>query len=1261
MRFSVLSPSLLALVAASGLARVDAATVVERDQHFVAVQALIEHEMKGPAERQKKDFLDAAYPSNDLCAKALEWYFADRFRSEDAKKVDDMGKAIGDEIERNPAGVPEVVKNLFKAGGSPLLRMVNELAHAIGPNDPPPLVGKENIPKEEVDRRNLLVKNICAQADKEWKVASAKVKEFENGVEKTLWEMQETDPKYRPLAQQAAILRFDAVKPLYQAHVVLREVITRGQDFGIDPAPAASFFQAMLKENKEWLGKWDYDWGDSFLPLKVYVNVLMAEAVRQKIAGTTPDEIEGEFFKVFDTNLKDFPQNLREQLIEMQLSAWGSLIRWRLELGDDKSYKRGIETWNQLQERLKDLRDQAPKLNANDPKATALAQVYIVAARVQAAKKDLVGASGTLADVASAKQNPMAPYAKLWIANLNTGTGGAKGTSEWGMPPVAEDPERVLSVAKAFISQASTTIDVKQQRALYLRAAISLRNGVLGLSQGAFEDQFVHNGPEVYERYAYALYKLDMRFHAAIAAEEGMRAISARITDKPGGNPWRPDAKKPWSEDGQNVLKLVKNTLLFASQLYSRAQGTGVQSLYDDAITLVKKVSPEDAGKGLDKNQIYFKMSEGDFDGAIELARAYAKKNTEPEEYYWAFGVISDARMRKYDALEPRLKTEPNVKNDMDKIAEELVATSDKLAESFKGRKDLSDIELKALSSAQSAPIFMLIKRGKFSEVIAKLGPDYWKHPPSDESLAARMLKSLCSATMKLQEDALKDAKAKADPQTYLGAFPAQKSVYEIYQRQVQRVKDPENQKTAQDGGKQLAVVFKNVSNQGEFLRQTNVPGSDKLGPIVDESRRALADLIEPGLTQDSKPELLLAMANLLWDMKDHPRAGRLYELYMRALLDDTDLQGFKRDPKTRLDQIEAVVATRPELKADWAKLRTLLEDTPELVESRLKGLTKDQWGKDQEPIDYTKAAIALREYRKRIDSMKTVLGPDAYKRIIDGLGDFEKTVQALAQDIRVRKRLAQFFREVGRSDEARKLYTELIKYDPDDPDSAIALVENVLEDVRSGKTVPKEQITKARDLAIDKRQDEGDKDPGIFWIAQIQIFELSFALGDLKPINNTLTRMKAGQSDISHDLVQPSVRADAKIVGDDKRVRRAADAQAKSLAERFLKVYEYSGVVEKPSFHIEQVDVDGKPWILFVDNDAPKIAGQKVENADGDEVVVFLPEGDSPLKPAGAAPAPAPAPAPDAPAPAVPPAAAPAPAPEGAAPAPATPAGATP
>jgi hypothetical protein len=150
---------------------------------------------------------------------------------------------------------------------------------------------------------------------------------------------------------------------------------------------------------------------------------------------------------------------------------------------------------------------------------------------------------------------------------------------------------------------------------------------------------------------------------------------------------------------------------------------------------------------------------------------------------------------------------------------------------------------------------------------------------------------------------------------------------------------------------------------------------------------------------------------------------------------------------------------------------------------------------------------------------------------------------------------------------------------------------------------------------------------------------------------------MQRNRSDLSHDLVAPSVD------GDDKRIRRSMNNQAIELAKRFLELYSKTGVNVKPTFRVDEVEAGIKTLGIYTDIDAPKFVARAIKNKDDEDVLVIV-SADAPAAPdpasatppapgaaptTGAAPAPA-APLTPAPAAGAAPAAAPAAAPKPAA-----------
>ena len=1244
MRLSALSPTIVALLAIAPGARLLAsdAAAAARDAEFEAVRQLIDHEVQAPAARQLKLFVAANYPSADWYQKYLNWDFSDRFHDLEPAKVEAMAKEISDASKSGT--LPPTVQAAFKGGGGTMWRMVQELAQVMGPDLTPDTVGAANLSSSERDRRNRLLLGIIGACDVEWNEALDKVKANEEP-EKKLQDMDAKDPKFETETYKACNLRYEAVHVLWKAHVVLREVISRGADFGIDPQPAIDYLTKVLsyiKDGPADLGKWDYDWGLDYMPLKADVNEMLAEAVRLKVGQIAADDVETSFFQVYDYDLKQFKPNVRDQFIELQLRTWASMLRWHLEMGDQANLKRGVDDFGNLQERLKG--HEAININNDDAQAIALAQCYLVVARIQNALHNTTACNSLLGKVAGARKNPESGNASKWLIFLSHGGGPDHVVdNEWGQPPEDDDPSQAIDTAGAFIAQALGTDDLKQARGLYTHAAVALRNGILGLSDG-YEDQFIAEAPIIYERYAYALYKLDMHFHAAIAAEEGLRAIAARITAKE--SPWRVgrDPKRPLTEEGKPLEKLCKNAKSYASMLRQRAaKSQVVEGVHGQVLSLAFQILPESQTTDTLWSQIYDLLASGDYDQVIDKTRALVKAhksdaNYLKDFYYKGFSIITSALMGEYEkAKADAAKNDPAAPDIMQKAADELRSISEKMLDSLKGASLNSD-EQKAYTTAISTPVFINFNAQRYNDVIAALDAKFWKAAPPDEDLRARMLTYLCMSTLSLQRARDADGKGE-DAKTIIAEFPRLQDTYAIFQHQVAHLTSEAVASRIVAGKKAMAATFNSVQRAATALIMGGDAASDKLKPLIMESRKALADLLFDTFGPNSKPDNVLAVAALLWDMPDHERGAKLYKIFLKQIKRDAKAQDFKRNPKPMLDQVEGVVGQRPELRSDWKLIRDLCEDGPGVDDWRDGKIDRSQL--TEEPIDYARATEKLRAYIASIDSMRSILGEDSWKQMHDQLDPLLDMVLILAQEIQAMKRVAQYDRESGNADEANEYFKVLNHYDPDDPDTAVAQVDTVLEALPRGG-VSKDLIEHAVAVAAKIRQDEGDNNPRMFWTSQIQVFELSIALNDMANVNDAL-KVLANHGDVSYDLVSPPVHGDAKIRGDDKRVRRPANAEAVALARRYLLLYQAKGVTVQPAYEIRDIDLDGKTYTLFVDAGTPKLVGHSVENDAGDPVVEFLPEGVDPMADAKPPPAqgassatagqvaPAPAPAPPA------------------------------
>jgi hypothetical protein len=1176
------SPCLLVLALAAGLA------ASESESRFEAVRALIEAEARAPAERQLADFAAAGYADAGWYRRFLEWDFAERFHTVPPERAEAMAAEISAALEKDQS-LPRAVREAFAARGSALLRAINELLRVLDPDAPPTLAARD-LPPEERAFRAQLAARVAALAEAEWKRAAAEVAAFEANEEPAQWNLPPNDPKAKALLVKGAMLREQAARPLALAHIVLREVVTRGVDFGIDPAPTQAFFKAILTQAKDRLAAWDYASGDDYLPLKAACNALLGEAVREKVAGVSGDDVAGELDKLIDADLHPFPDAVRGKLVELQLATAASLMRWRLELGDERDLKLGLETWQALQDRMK---TQHLALAGGDAKSRSLAQASIIAARIQSALRDAGAASATLAAVVAAHDNPLGQRARLWMARSSA----TEPSAEWADPPRPADPGESLTMAKVLVGQARATADVRWQRTLYLRAAIGLRNGLLGLGADADPERFVALAPEVYATYASVLKRLGLLEHAAIAAEQGLRAVAARVSAK--SHPWHVDGDpaKAWTPAGANVQRLAQTALTDAAALVSNAQsagaqGTAVQTFYADVVALTLRVDPEDHTDNLEKIRIRALMNAGDDTGAIPVILALAAKSQDrPVDAAWCFARLCEARTAAYDALATRLPTDPSVAAAMAEQARELLAAcaaeAAPLTAALKEGRELTSIERATFAIARTGPIAMALRQGHDAEVITALEGDLWSTPLGDQALTGSMLKTLCIALRRQQEAMLPTADAAA----LLAAWPTQRRACDLLREQGAALTEEAATRSLRQAQQALAMVCNDLVNVGTKLRNQHGARSEEL-PLA-EARRILVDLVYPDLTAASKPELLRSIGGLLWTGGDHARGGRLYEWCLQASRNDERLRSFLMDPRARLAEVEAVAAARPELKAEWAAIRAL-------------------WSDEHPGVDYAKAALQLRAFRAKLESERTLIGVSGLATMVGALAPLQETIESLAHRLEVERALAAWYRESGRGAEARALYQELIAAQPDDDEIAIGFVDCVVAGAHE-PGVPEAQLRQAREIAIRIRGESGT-DPRVFWTAQIQALELSAVLHEVDSVDRALKALRL-RGDLSEDLVRPPVRADARITGDDRRAHVAKDDEAVALARRYLALHRLQGVQQPEPFRIQEVTVAGRAWTLFVAADAPDMVGNEVANADGDPVVVFRPAGDSALK----------------------------------------------
>ncbi len=1254
-----LAPSLALLACATWAPLAQAATEVERDQQFIAIRTLVGKELRLPADREIAAFKAAGYSDpGGWFAKAVDFLYADRFQAfphlpkERIAALAQLATELKDLPEQagTGAGVPTVIKETFTGANSPLMRMVNSLANEISPNVPPPLLPPERISKDKKEALNRQVVALIAQLEKDL-AKSMPVVAANQEAEKGIWELDDKAKAWQNLVQGGVERRLTVINQLYFSHLVLGEVITRGHLHGIEAAPAVAFYRTFLDTNKKELEDWDYNWGTYDVQLRQRLLTVMSEGVRLRLKEFSYEDVDRALEEVYNIPLKDFPKEFHDEVTDIKIKGFTSAMLLAVgvlnavdrpvvaaaaaAIKDDKERKaaetasaaadKAFTTAVTLAKARGKVAANAFKTIAakdttwiattpNGSRAMAVGEYDIAAARFFLLANEASTWRGLLAEVAGARTNALSVNAGAWLSWMSAKGGGSGG--EWGSRPTPEDPTRAMAMANAFLREGANTADPVVARGHFLSAACALRNGVLGVSD-VFADRFVTNGPEVYERYANSFYKMGQSYHAAIAGVEGMRAVAARITDKQ--NPWK-DAKGNWNPAGLKMLTLVKSTGSYVRNLRRVAPSSGVGKLYIDYTQLSKAILGADATP-VDELKVagYELLKDNKFDEALASFRDLAK--TYPDEYFWALGALVDTYQRKLEDIGATLRKDPKsapAKADFDKTMAELAKTAEtglkavalKRAELATGAlKDLPPTKKtewarqldRTQQSLEVVTVMGPALAGQHDVVLKQLGPAFWVNPPTNDGVKVRMLRYLAQAVEGRYRAATVDDAGKKDPQRLLEAWATYEAAGLSFKKASPTVKDEAEAAELATPARRLTTVFQSIGLQVDWFRKNLKDAPGQLEAIGEGAKRLSADLAEPYIDDKTPAARVLAIADVLWQLGDHDRAGPLYITFRDKVSEGTAIT------KDLLDETEAALRLRPELAESWKKARDLLEDKPQTSENWRNGTPRSQLG--EEPIDFGRATSALRALHADIDAKKSVLG-DSYSRLAEAVGKMDQAAYTRWQDVQVKRKLARYYAEIGDKAKARSLYSELYNYNPDDPDNAQSFVEAVLDAVRTpqdGIQPNPDELKKAMNVAASARERaENDRNMPAYWGLSIQILELSAAEGKagVERINRNLKYSAVNRSNPSTDLVRASpIGPDGRPL-DDRRVRRPANREAVELAQRYLKIYDYSGVTEKPSFRLDPIDgVDA--GMVFVDVGAPPAVASTID----DEVVFRYPD----------------------------------------------------
>jgi hypothetical protein len=1213
-----LSPTLLSLVLgiSTWSSPLWSATAEEREQHAIAVAKLMTSKMRHPAERQLKDYHEAGYPKSDpYLDKVLRYTYLDQFTTDlaeaDKPKHEAELKALRAELEPalKAGKLSGAAKQIFSGGGGSATRMVNEIARIMHPEAPAPLVP---LASEKIQVLARLFEALGKQAEEDFKAAVEKVK-ANKAAEDKIWDLPEGGKEFGDAVNQGVEVRLEALRPLYVAMIALRDGANRGVDFGLDPAPIQAQIKKIfaterpeqLEKGKTWtdlISQWDFEWGEFNPVVRLNCGTLLGDAVVAGVKSAKEEEVEGILQAVADFNAKEFKDaNMRAEAYRLKLQGWQSLLRYRLIQNNTRAFNRGWAAWQDLQNRAKS--DDFLRLNTIPTRINGeLGKLYLTAARLAHAKGDASTANGLMAELAGAKPaNPYAHYAKSWMAYWGSSGGG--GASGWSQRPLAMGPEKALIIARAFMSEANATADPQVARQNLLSAAVALRNGVLGLQSGLVDDKgFVEFAPQTYHLYAYVLSKLDLRHHAVVAAQDGARAVLAKMkwyADQKKPNPWKKpaaDGKTVWDESRMTPLRLANDGMIFASNLKSRDPNT--TSLYNQSIELLKEIDADAVGPNLIKRQVLGLMEEREYESALREADNFQRQY--PDQYLWVFTAKNSITAQWLDKL-ARDDDKAKIVSLSEQLTKDNAVMAKRIEEELK-KTDLAPERRRELERARTtikvSEVDNLMANKKYEDVIKRIDAEAIRNLPSEESLAARLLRQLARATFEWHE-ARKDALAK-DPALLLSALKTYEGVYQNLDRGIGKLRNKGVDGTLDAASQMLAIVFNRSVTMISRLQQAGNANAE-LVAMAETANRAFADLYEPTIDDKTKVDNVLFIARTLWEVDEHARAAKQFARFLDLAAKDPAVQDFRSNPKGVTEKAGAVVTTRGEFRKPWDEIADLAWDSPEDKQA-YETLPRDRWP-TRARRDLPQALNKLAEFRKLLASNKSVIAPEQFKQIEAAVGEFQNVLATVASMTMAKSRLAAYYRESNQFDQALPLLMELYEEDKLSLDNQMALVLVTYNAALKGDPMPpKEELLKARGVVADIRNATAGSTNKIgYWEAYTLVLEFSVMLGDMKVVNEALSFMRRNRSDLSRDLVAPPVW------GDDKRIRRPMNALAAQLAQRFLSLYEKQGVTEKPAFKLTEIEVGGEKQVLFTDPDAPAFTAKPMTTPDDDEVIAFV------------------------------------------------------
>lgn len=1156
-----------------------------RDVHFQTVLQLINDNLRLPAERLMTEFESKNYPDGAAFIKVMQWKRAGQFKdlvldTALAQKLTADQAALEADLKQSKGLPPILTQVLSEMNADQLTALWDKIARKMNPDYPPR--SSEGMSAIEAKEVISFAKRLLETADRDLEVKLAKIKEIDLVREKLPAEA--TEIQQNKALENSCNVRLDYANALYSVLRATREIVMRSADYRLDPSGKDMVerwmharFAGLLKDHN--YAAWDFEFGDYHPFLKHRLGVFAAEIVRLnkvrsdlgvlKFEANVADELR----KVIDWDTAPFKDaKVKDQVEQLKLDVWSDLFYWYLQMNDEKMLGDAIDAW----ERDFMRRDMYKLSDKQHPKREqAVGHMYILAARVYGAGGNPTKRDEMLSRL-KASTNFFKDAGRVWMGWIATQDSG-QGDLEWATPITPIDVPTALEIAQTMMSERQRATNPATQTKFSMKALLALRNGLAGLPDPKSAD-FLEQAPKIYLRYSDALYQHGWPASAIAVAREGLGRF------KPF---WKSESQNSWivqgklNEAGNAIQGLARNqvNLLGFLNRFAGPKDTSLSRLQIEAIDTLK-LFDVDAVKDLDLLPCVTSLQERKYRDALTKIEAYLKAHPEkPVMIYLKAQALNGI----YGDVLGEGKTEsPEAKkvgDELNKVLATLRAMVEPVAMGQKKPpKDQESSYRIGYQAYLSVTVYSLYKQEKYEEIVALLGPEFWKNPPKDSS-ALTAASSYGMAVYRLTTNLMKDPKRVDDPAAFLVNWE-RVQLAQLAVEAASAVAGQSDPTKVRDLRTNLAAVFEMVRRHCIkivlILQQdpkTATTGSATLSNLVGIQKRAtlgFASLMEPVVKTSKDVELILSVAEAFREADEGSRAITFYERFRYLIDNDGLIASFHNDPVACIDRFKEKLNVRSDYAPFWngrASIPDLLIDSPDFIKNFvLAGKPKESW--PEELRDYRRALTRIKEFQKTIEGDRSRLNEN-YVPMQESIKELIGLVQNLDRIGIVKLRLAKSYFELKRFPEAATLTEELYEGDQQDPAIMSLYADVVIQAIADGNPQEDAVVAKAKDIAIRLRNlMRGQRDPSvvkIYWKAVCQVMELCISSKDkdLESVKQTLEQNRVFKKHPVDDLCEP---------GDGER--KAIDSEAAAIIARYNSLFTKEGV-NLPILY-ERIEKDG-------------------------------------------------------------------------------------